>query len=365
MNIDFNDVHLQARTLRAELDRAVGEVLSRGVFILGPEVNAFEQEFAAYCGARHGIGVASGLDALTLTLRALGVGRGDEVIVPALSAAATALAVTAVGARPAFADVSAGGFTLDPEAAASSVTSRTRAVIPVHLYGMPARSEELRALGLPLVEDAAQAHGSASSDGRCPTAGIAAAFSFYPTKNLGAYGDGGMIVTDDRSLANSLRLLRNYGQSGHYASEIEGVNSRLDELQAAMLRVKLGWLDRWNERRRQIARIYRTGLQNVPVTLQQTTGTTNNHLFVIQTHERDELRSFLATKEIPTLVHYPIPLHRQKAFAAYDPNPCPNADKIANEVLSLPIHGHMETDQADFVVHCIREFFKQASWPRR
>ena len=362
--IHFNNVHQQYKALRTELDRAMEKVLSNGVFILGPEVEAFEQEFAEYCGATHGVGVASGMDALALSLRVLDIGLGDdEVIVPALSAAATALAVTAVGARPVFADVSTSDFTLDPASVADRITPRTRAIIPVHLYGMPAKVDELQSLGLPLVEDAAQAHGSVSKDGKCGSMGVSAAFSFYPTKNLGAYGDGGMIVTRDGSIAERARLFRNYGQSKLYASEVEGVNSRLDELHAAMLRVKLRKLDHWNERRQQISVLYRTGLDGLPVALQQPTGTTNNHLFVIRTERRDELRRFLASREIPTLVHYPIPLDRQEAFAAYDPALCPNAGTIAAQACSLPIHGHMEAEQAEFVVQSIREFFNRDSRP--
>lgn len=365
MPIEFNDVRLQYRSLRKAIDRAIAEVFDAGVFVLGPQVAAFEREFAAYCGAPHGVGVASGTDAIELVLESIGVGPGDEVIVPALTAAATGTAVVARGATPVFADVSERTFNIDPASVAARRTARTRAIVAVHLYGTPAPVEELSGFGLPVVEDAAQAHGSATGTGRTGTLGVAAAFSFYPTKNLGAYGDGGMVVTRNGSIADRVRLTRHYGQPDGGGSVVAGVNSRLDEIQAAILRVKLPTLDTWNARRREIAATYRAALEGLGLAMpEENEGSTgNSHLFVVRTSRRDELRRFLAARSVPTLVHYPVPLHRQKTFRSSDP--CPTADAITSEVLSLPIHGHMETSGAEEVASLIREFFTAASGPTR
>jgi len=310
--MEFNDVRLQYLALRDEIDSAIWQVLRAGRYILGPSVQAFEDEFARYCRVAIGVAVASGTDALSIALRALGIGQGDEVLVPAWTAAATAMAVTATNARPVFVDVSLSDFNMDPAQALDRKTSRTRAVMPVHLYGMPARLKEIAHAGVPVVEDASQAHGSDARWGRCGSFGVAAAFSFYPTKNLGAYGDGGMIVTSDGGVAERSRLLRNYGQHEGLSSVILGHNSRLDELHAAVLRVKLRMLEEWNRRRREIAGLYREGLRELPLGMQAETGESNYHLFVITCPERDRLRSHLAALGIPTLVHYPIPLHRQR-----------------------------------------------------
>ncbi len=365
MPVEFNDVRLQYRTLQNAIDRAIAEVFDAGVFILGPQVAAFEREFAAYCGAPHGVGVASGTDAIELVLESIGVGPGDEVIVPALTAAATGVAVLARGATPVFADVSERTFNIDPASVADRRTAKTRAIVAVHLYGTPAPVDELTGLGLPVVEDAAQAHGSRTAAGRAGTLGTAGAFSFYPTKNLGAYGDGGMVVTADESIADRIRLTRHYGQPDGGASIVAGVNSRLDELQAAILRVKLGMLDTWNARRREIAAFYRAALDGLPLVMQEEENGSmgNAHLVVVRTAERDELRRFLSARSIPTLVHYPVPLHRQKTFRSS--HPCPNAEAIASEVVSLPAHPHMKASDAEHVASLIREFFTAASGPTR
>ncbi|PYS51361.1 MAG: erythromycin biosynthesis sensory transduction protein eryC1 [Acidobacteria bacterium] len=355
--MEFNDVRLQYEALRDEIDSAIGQVLIGGRYILGPSMLAFEDEFARYCRAAIGIAVASGMDALSIALEALGIRPGDEVLVPAVSAAATAMAVTSVKAKPIFVDISPGDFNIDPAQALDRKTSRTRAVVPVHLYGMPARLKEIVEAGVPVLEDAGQAHGSDARWGRCGSFGVAAAFSFYPTKNLGAYGDAGMIVTSDAAIAERSRLLRNYGQREHLSSEILGRNSRLDELHAAVLRVKLRTLDQWNRRRREIARIYRKALGELPLGMQAETGESNYHLFVITTAERDKLRAHLASRGIPALVHYPIPLHRQKAFREFSPEPCPHADLLCSRVLSLPIHAFLSNGEAERVIDGVRSFF--------
>jgi dTDP-3-amino-3,4,6-trideoxy-alpha-D-glucose transaminase len=357
--MDFNDVRLQYESLQDEIDRAIHEVLRSGQYILGPSVTSFEEEFARYCRVGNGIAVGSGTNALSIALRALGVGSGDEVLVPALSASATAMAVAMIGATPVFVDVSPADFNIDPSACFERKSGRTKAVIPVHLYGMPARLKELSKAGIPILEDAAQAHGSDAPWGRCGAFGNAAAFSFYPTKNLGGYGDGGMIVTSDAALAKSARLLRNYGQQENYSSKTLGENSRLDELHAAVLRVKLRKLNSWNERRRAIAAKYREEFRGLPIGLQAETGSSNYHLFVVNSPKREALRAHLAELNIPTLVHYPIPLHRQKAFAEFLPARCPNAELLCARVLSLPIHAFMTDGEVERVIDGVQSFSRK------
>src|SRR5438093_6411939 len=266
--MEFNDVRLRCESLREEIDAAISRVLSGGRYILGPAVDAFEEDFARYCRTANGIALASGTDALMIGLQAVGVESGDEVLVPAVSAPATAMAVALVGAKPVFVDISLETFNIDPALVTERKTSRVKAVVPVHLYGMPAPLKEISRLGVPILEDAAQAHGSDANWGRCGSFGLAAAFSFYPTKNLGTYGDGGMLVTSDAAVAEKARLLRNYGQRENYFCEIVGHNSRLDELHAAILRVALRKLTDWIRRRREIAAVYREELKNLPTTMQ-------------------------------------------------------------------------------------------------
>ena len=355
--MDFNDVRLKYEWLRDDIDDAIHRVLSDGRYILGPSVQTFEDEFARYCGVANGIGVGSGTEALSIGLRAIPVRPGDEVLVPAVSAAATAMAVTAIGAKPVFVDVSLDDFNVIPEQCMERKTSRSKAVIPVHLYGMPARLKEISRTGLPMIEDAAQAHGSDAGWGRCGSFGRAAAFSFYPTKNLGTYGDGGMLVTSDVTIAEKSRMLRNYGQRENYSSEILGENSRLDELHAAILRVNFKRLDEWNRRRRAIAARYREAFRELPLGMQAETGKSNYHLFVITTPDRDKLRAHLAGCDVPTLIHYPVPLHRQKAFAEFSPARCPNADQLCSRVVSLPMHAFLSDVDVERVIEGVRGFF--------
>jgi len=263
-------------------------------------------------------------------------------------------------AVPVFVDVNPEDFTMNPADAAEKKSARTKAAIPVHLYGMPAHLKELSGLRVPLIEDAAQAHGSEGAWGRCGSFGVAAAFSFYPTKNLGAYGDGGMIVTSNAEISRQARLLRNYGQKENYSSEIPGDNSRLDELQAAILRVKLKRLESSNRRRREIAAIYRSAFAELPLLTQKETGRSNYHLFVVATADRDDLRRHLLAEGVPTAIHYPIPLHRQKAFESLRPSrglSCPNADQLCARVLSLPMHAHLASHEVEHVISAVRSFF--------
>jgi dTDP-4-amino-4,6-dideoxygalactose transaminase len=363
--MEFNDVRLRCESLREAIDTAISNVLSGGRYILGPTVDAFEEDFARYCDAANGIAVASGTDALTIGLRAFGVESGNEVLVPAVSAPATAMAVVLAGAKPVFVDVSPENFNIDPGLVSERRTSRVKAVVPVHLYGMPAPLKEISRLGIPILEDSAQAHGSEANWGRCGSFGLAAAFSFYPTKNLGTYGDGGMLVTSDAGVAERARLLRNYGQRENHFCEMVGHNSRLDELHAAILRVALKRLNDWNRRRCEIASIYREEFKSLPLTMQAQTGTSNYHIFAITVADRDKLRAHLADKNIPTLVHYPLPLHRQKAFAEFNPARCPNADLLCSRVLSLPMHAFLTDGEVARVIEAVQGFFKERRAKKR
>ena len=365
--VPFQDLPLQIRTLRAELDPAIDAVLRHGQFILGPEVTAFEQAWAQFCGTKHAIGVGSGTDALQLILRALGIGPGHEVITVANSFIATAEAVSYTGATPVLVDCSLDDYLIDPVAVADAITPRTRAILPVHLYGQPANMAALAALahqhGLALVEDAAQAHGATLKDGRsCGALGLASAFSFYPGKNLGAFGDGGAVNTHDDGLARQLKLLRNWGSVVKYHHEIQGYNSRLDTLQAAVLGVKLRHLAAWNDHRRTAAGWYRAALADLPGLVLPVeapwTGRHVYHLFVIRLLERnrDAVARVLAERGVQTVVHYPVPIHRQKAYSelGYAEGSFPCAEQAARTVLSLPMFPEMTPDHVALVADALR-----------
>ncbi|MEV5885284.1 DegT/DnrJ/EryC1/StrS family aminotransferase [Streptomyces sp. NPDC052020] len=364
--VRFLDLAAAYDELRAETDAAVARVLDSGRYLLGPELEAFEAEFAAYCETDHCIGVNSGMDALRLALCALGVGPGDEVIVPSHTFIASWLAVSATGATPVPVEPHEHHPTLDPLLVEKAITSRTRAILPVHLYGHPADMDALGELarrhGLHMVEDAAQAHG-ARYRGRRVGSGPSsvAAFSFYPGKNLGAFGDGGAVVTADAELAERLRMLRNYGSRQKYVHELRGANSRLDEIQAAVLRVRLACLDEWNARRSALADAYLSGLRDVPgLTLPVIAAGTEPvwHLFTVRTARRDELREHLASCGIETLTHYPVPVHLSPAYAQQGPpeGTLPLAERFAREVLSLPIGPHLDPAQALEVVAAVRDW---------
>ena len=353
--VPFNDLRPQYAAIRAEIDAAVAGVLARGWFVLGPEVEAFESEFAAYCDARHAVGVGSGTEALHLALLACGVGPGDEVVTVAHTAVPTINAISLTGARPVFVDVDPDTCTMDPSAAAAAITPRTRALLPVHLYGHPVDVAPLRDLarrhGLRLIEDAAQAHGAAYHGTRVGTLGDLAAFSFYPTKNLGAYGDGGMVVTDDAALAERVRLLRNYGQTDRYHHQIEGLNSRLDELQAAVLRVKLRYLEGWTAARRERAERYTARIQRARAPREASWARHVYHLYVVHVPRRAAVQQALAAAGIDTLVHYPIPAHLQPAYAhlGVARGSLPVTERLADEALSLPLYPELPMDQVERV----------------
>lgn len=345
----------------AEIRAAIDRVVAGGWFVLGPEVDAFEAEFATASRVPHAVGVANGTDAIALICRALDIGPGDEVITSPLSAAFSALAIMMAGARPVFADIDAERLTLDPAAAEAAITPRTRAIMPVHLYGQPADMRAFEALAarhnLALIEDAAQAQ-LATSDGRpVGSIGIAAATSFYPTKNLGALGDGGAILTRDAELAARLKRLRNGGQTKRYQHVEFGVNSRLDELQAAILRVRLRHLPAWTSRRRAIAARYRAALQSSPLHVPREFDPGHvYHLFPLCTPERDRFQAHLHAQGVETLIHYPIPISRQPALAQASPAMCATTDRICQEVVSLPMYPGLTDAQAARVAQAAASF---------
>lgn len=363
--VDFLDFSRQHEAIAGELQEAFARVLTSGHFILGEEVRRLEEEFASYLATGDAVGVASGTDALLLSLKALGTGVGDEVVVPAFTAPPTVVAVALSGATPVLADVRPEDYTIDPAGVERALTSRTRAVVPVHLYGHPAAMEELAALcvreGLSLVEDACQAHGARLREKALGTWGRCGCFSFYPTKNLGGLGDGGMVVTGDPALARRLRGIRDYGRIERDLLGEIGYNSRLDELQAALLRVKLKRLEAGNQRRRLLAGIYREGLKDLPLRLPPADPGASPvyHLFVIATPQRDSLSAYLKERGVQALIHYSIPIHRQPAFASlgYREGDFPVAERAAAEALSLPLYPELEGREVDEVITAVRGFF--------
>ena len=365
MKIDLAVLGRQFELYQEEYEAAALRVLRSGWYVLGPEVESFEQSFAAYVGRKYCVGVGSGLDALTLSVRALGIGGGDEVLVPANTYIATVLAITANGATPVFVEPDA-YFTLDAARIESAITERTKAIMVVHLYGQAAQMDTIcriaKAHGLHLIEDCAQSHG-AKFDGTMTGAfGDAGCFSFYPTKNLGAFGDAGAVVTDDAELAKTLRMLRNYGSEKKYHNKILGVNSRLDELQAALLRTKLGHLAELITERERIAAAYLDGIQNPAIRLPKLRKNTNHvwHQFVIQTEDRDGFQTYLADHGIQTVIHYPIPPHLSECYQylGHKAGDYPVAEHMAKTVLSLPMFNGMREDEVQYVIETVNGYVK-------
>lgn len=365
MTVPFLDLKAAYQELQGDLRAAYERVMDVGQFILGAEVEAFEREFAAYCGVKHCVAVGNGLDALSLALRGCGIGPGDEVIVPAFTFIATWLAVSAVGAVPVAVDVDRETCNLDPTQLQAALTPRTAAVMPVHLFGQPADMDAVNAVarhhGLKVIEDAAQAHGADYKGRRAGGLGDAAGFSFYPGKNLGAFGDGGAMTTDDDTVADKVRLLRNYGSRVKYQHMVLGVNSRLDELQAAFLRVRLCQLDSWNSRRTHCAAVYRNSLESlaelrlphVPDGIEPVW-----HLFVIRHPRREELQRYLNAHGIGSLIHYPTPPHRSPAYRHGQwrgARPLV-AERLAEEVLSLPMGPHLSAEDLAQVCDALHLF---------
>ena len=356
------DLSAAYRELKPEIDAAMSRILDSGWYILGPEVEAFESEWAAYCEAKHAVGLANGLDALTLALRALDIGPGDEVIVPSNTYIATWLAVTGVGATPVPVEPDVATHNIDPALIKTAITSRTRALLPVHLYGQPADMDPILAIalrhGLRVIEDAAQAHGARYKGKRIGAHGDIVCWSFYPGKNLGAFGDAGAITTDDTALAERVALLRNYGSRQKYVNEAAGVNSRLDPIQAAVLRVKLGVLDEWTERRRAVASAYTVGLAECGLIVPHVPDWADPawHLYVVRTSDREALQDRMTEAGIGTLIHYPIPPHMQKAYTDMEimPEALPMARDLASEVLSLPMGPQLSLDQVQNIVNALK-----------
>lgn len=362
--VRFVDLGAQYRAIATEVDQAMAAVLRDTDFILGRAVNQLEEEFAAFCESSYAVGVDSGTSALELSLRAFDIGAGDEVITVANSFIASALAVSHAGARPVLVDCNPEDYTMDVSRLEQAITPRTRAIIPVHLYGQPADMDPILEIAkknnLVVIEDACQAHGATYNGKRAGSLGHAAAFSFYPGKNLGAYGDGGMVVTQDPQIAKALQKLRNYGQEQKYKHVSKGYNRRLDTLQAAVLSVKLRHLDSWNSSRRQLARLYNESLKATGVI---TPGVASHaesawHLYVIRTKNRASLQAHLASQGVMTGIHYPIPIHLQPAYSdlGYKKGDFPVTEAYAEEVLSLPMYAELPADAVQHVADTIREF---------
>jgi dTDP-4-amino-4,6-dideoxygalactose transaminase len=363
--IPILDLRAQYDYLRDEIADALQRVLDSGQFVLGPDVSALEAEVAAYCGCAHGIGLASGTDALRLSLAALDIGPGDEVITTPFTFVATGNTISHSGASPVFVDINPRTFNLDPEAVAAAVTPRTKAIVPVHLYGQPADMDPILDLadrhGLAVIEDAAQAIGAEYKGRRAGSMGLLGCLSFYPTKNLGAYGDAGMVITNDASLAAKLDVLRRQGGRDRYYHDVLGFNSRLDSMQAAILRVKLRYLEAWQEQRRAAARRYDALLAGLPVITPYVRPDVRHvyHQYTLRAPRRDELAGFLRGRDIGSMIYYPLPLHRQKMYAGLGmaEGSLPQAEAAGREVLSLPMYPELTAAQQEEVAAAIAEFY--------
>lgn len=362
--IPFGDLKLQYQALKVELDESIRSVLESGWFVLGKNVVAFENEFAAYCGAALAIGVGNGTDALQLALMACDIGPGDEVITVPNSATFTALAISAVGARPVFVDIDPDTYNMDPHKLEAALGPHTKAILPVHLYGQPADMDPIldlaRKHNLFVIEDAAQAHGALYRGQRAGTLGDIGCFSFYPSKNLGAFGDGGLVTTNRPEIADRVRMLRHGGQKSRYDHQLLGINSRLDEMQAAILRVKLPYLDKWNDRRRHIAALYTAllGDSEVEPPMAMPHAKHIYHLYVIRCKERNALQQYLAEHGVGTAIHYPTPIHLQGAyrFLNLGRGAFPTAERYAEQVLSLPIYPELTDTKVREIANHIRNW---------
>jgi len=363
LEIKFFDPLRQYKSIKGEINDAISSVLKGGRYVLAENVEAFEREFADYLGVRYAVGVASGTEAIQLALMILGIGRGDEVITVPNTAIPTVSAVSLAGATPVLCDIDPLTLTIDVEKVKDRISKNTRAILPVHLYGIPVDMNRLSVIAekmsIPLIEDACQAHGASIHGKKVGGFGTLGCFSFYPTKNLGCYGDGGAVVTDDEDLYDKLKLLRNYGQRDRYIHEVKGLNSRLDELQAAVLRVKLKKLDGWNLQRIKLAGYYDELILNKDVIkLPRVNGFTNvYHLYVIRHPRRDELMQYLAQNGVQTLIHYPIPIHLQRSYAELgSKGDFPVSEKACSEVLSLPLYPELKEAELEYISDLINKF---------
>lgn len=363
MSISFVEFKIMHDEIKADLKNAFNEVLESNWFIKGKNLEKFEDDFARYCNAKHCVGCGNGLDALVLILKAFGIREGDEVIVPANTFIATALAVSYVGAKPILVDCN-NFYNIDSNLIEEKITERTKAIIAVHLYGQPADMDKVNEIALKhklfVIEDAAQAHGGVYKGKKVGTLGDAAAFSFYPGKNLGALGDGGAVVTNKKEIADKIRTIGSYGSEKKYYHKYKGINSRLDEMQAAFLRVKLRWLDRWNETRKEIAKKYLENINNPLIKLPEVNELSEPvwHLFVIRTEKRDELQKYLNENGIETVIHYPIPVHLHEAYEelGLKEGSYVEAEVYANQILSLPLWYGMTDEQVRFVCNKLNEW---------
>ena len=359
--LDFSAFH---KSIKTEIMSAIEKVYDSNWLVLGKEVEAFESEFADYCGTKYCVGVANGLEALILILKAYEIGEGDEVIIPSNTYIATALAVNAVGAKPIFVEPDLMTFNIDPKKIESAITKHTKAIIPVHLYGNPCDMTPINTIakkyGLRVIEDNAQSQGAKYKGKYTGALGDAAGISFYPGKNIGALGDSGAVTTNDTKIAKKLKILRNYGSEKKYYNDVKGMNSRLDELQAAVLRVKLKYLDEWNKQRQIVAERYLRLITNQTIHLPE--GMKNSthvwHQFVIRMERRDELQEYLRSNEVETMIHYPVPIHKQRAYKEHADltGQLPLAEQISDTILSLPIYPYMPEDKQDIVIELINNF---------
>ncbi len=363
MKINFVDLKRQYISIKEEVNSAIQSVIDSTSFILGPEVFNFEKNFAKLCNTKYCIGVGSGTDALTLALKAIRIGKGDEVITPPNSYIATALAISACGAKPVFVDVDPKDYNIDVSKIKEAITDKTKAILPVHLYGQPARMDEILEIAkendLFVIEDACQAHGAKYKGKKVGSIGDIACFSFYPGKNLGAYGDGGAVTTNNEELAEKIELLRNYGQKIKYHHIIKGTNSRLDTLQAAILDVKLKYLDKWNEKRRENAKMYTKLLKEIntiKTPFEHKDSEHVYHLYVIQCNNRDELQKYLQNKGVSTGIHYPIPIHLQDAYKEFNNKSYRITEDLSKKILSLPMFPELKKEECLFICECIKEF---------
>jgi len=363
MVIPFNNFNKEYHAHKKEILPAISKVLESGYFILGKEVEDFEKAFAKYLETKHVIGVANGMEAIQIALMAIGVKRGDEVITTSLSACATALAIKIIGAKPIFVDIDQ-YYHIDPKEIERKITKKTKAIIPVHIYGQAANMSKIMAIAkkhnLQVIEDCAQAHGAKFKNKKVGSFGIAGCFSFYPTKNLGTYGDGGAIATSNVELANRMRMMRNYGQENRYEHPVIGINSRLDAIHATILSTKLKKLDINNKKRASLAKLYRKELQSVKqikLPIERKGVAHVYHLFVVEAKKREELQRYLGKKGVATLIHYPIPIHKQRSFREFNSLHLPRLEERTKKILSLPCHPYLSLNEARFISKQIRQFY--------
>lgn len=360
-DIPFLDLKAQYHEIKSEIDEAISRVVENQYFILGNELKTFESNFAKYLGVNYACGVNSGTDALILALKVLGVGPGDEVITPTLSFIATTLAITEVGATPIFVDSDPDTFQVDVSQIKAKITSKTKAIIPVHLYGAPCEIDAIVRLAkkhhLKVIEDACQAHGTMYKSHKAGTFGDIGVFSFYPGKNLGCYGDGGAMVTNDEKIYKKMTLIRNYGQSVKYHHDTMGINSRLDEIQAAILDVKLKYLDKWNKRRGKIADIYNNEIKGLKTQRVIDGGISNHHVFPVMVNDRENFMKKLDSVGVHTIIHYPVPIHLQKCYSylEYKEGDFPNAEKITRDIVSIPIYSELSNNDQEMIIKTIND----------